>query len=384
MTLLETCFYRISVFICFASACYMTYLQFLYFLDNEDVVSISYQKFNKEEKDEYPIFSICLVGYKGEIFKESLFTFESNNVTLESYHSYLLGDLEEYPSQLNSIRFDDVALGIHEGYLLRAREFSIQDIFAESIRYIWNSPFDMKPSSFRDVGQVCVTKNASYRKDTTQKFDYVALNSTMLYEIGLNVFIIIHQKGRLMKSLGTQYTIYPDEKMKQEIFKIFYISQVELLRKRENSKMPCDKTMKDEDEYILKQIILNVGCIPTYWENFALNIRLNQTTRLCKSRIDYNTTKYQYWNALRNLNSAYSIYKQPCTEVVRLVTARDETSNIKEYYLYGHDENENASGGVLHLQFDYQQNMYREIISSKAYTGESLLGQVGGFVGINY
>ena len=384
MTLLETCFYRISVFICLASACYMTYLQFLYFLDNEDVVSISYQKFNKEEKDEYPSFSICLVGYKGEIFKSSFYTFESTNVTLESYQSYLLGDLEDYLPQLSAIRFDDVALDIHESYLLRAREFSIQYVFGESLIYFWNSPLDMKPSSFRDVGQVCVTKNISYRKDTTQKFDYVALNSTMLYEIGLNVFILIHQKGRLMKSLGTQYTIYPDEKMKQEIFKIYDIGQVDLLRKRENSKMPCDKNMKDEDEYILKQIILNVGCIPTYWENFAHNVGLNQTTRVCTSRIDYNTSKHQYWNALRNLNSAYNIYKQPCTEMVTLVTARDETSNIKEYYLYGHDKNDNASGGVLHLQFNYQQNMYREIINSKAYTGESLLGQVGGFVGIHY
>ena len=143
MTLLETCFYRISVLVCLASACYMTYLQFLYFLDNEDVVSISYQKFNKEEKDEYPIFSICLVGYKGEIFKESLYTFESTNVTLESYHGYLLGDLKDYPPQLSAIRFDDVALNIHEGYLLRAREFSIQDVFGESLRWFWNFPFDL-------------------------------------------------------------------------------------------------------------------------------------------------------------------------------------------------------------------------------------------------
>ena len=116
-------------------------------------------------------------------------------------------------------------------------------------------------------------------------------------------------------------------------------------------------------------------------ENFAGNIGLNQTNRLCKSRKDYNATNYQYWNTLKILDTPDGIKKQPCTEMVTLVTAKDETDNIKDspfyFFLYSRDN----TSGVLYLQFNYLQNVYREIINTKAYTGESLLGQVGGFVG---
>ena len=92
----------------------MTYLQFKYYLSNEDLSSISYQKFNKEEKDKYPNFSICFHGLRGEIFKQSSGVFDPTNITPASYTKYLLGDLEDQSTQFSSIKFDDVAFDIHE------------------------------------------------------------------------------------------------------------------------------------------------------------------------------------------------------------------------------------------------------------------------------
>ena len=38
----------------------------------------------------------------------------------------------------------------------------------------------------------------------------------------------------------------------------------------------------------------------------------------------------------------------------------------------------------LYFRFYYPQGLYREIMNTKAYTSETLLGQVGGFVGIQF
>ena len=46
--------------ICIISTGYMSFLQFKYYLSNEDVSAITYHKFNAEPQDEYPTFTICL------------------------------------------------------------------------------------------------------------------------------------------------------------------------------------------------------------------------------------------------------------------------------------------------------------------------------------
>ena len=60
MNLINHCFSMFPTFMCLCMACYMTYLQFSYYLSNGDLASISYRKFNTEEKDEYPTLTICL------------------------------------------------------------------------------------------------------------------------------------------------------------------------------------------------------------------------------------------------------------------------------------------------------------------------------------
>ena len=101
MLLLKTCLYRFILLICLFGTGYMTYLQFKYYLHNEDLASISYPKFNKEEKDEYPTFSLCFMGFKDkeELFDESHAVFSSNNITRKSYSDYLRGVENDYPVQ---------------------------------------------------------------------------------------------------------------------------------------------------------------------------------------------------------------------------------------------------------------------------------------------
>ena len=49
--------------VCFSMALYMTYLQFKYYLADEDMSPVSYRYFSDENsKIDYPTFSVCFFG----------------------------------------------------------------------------------------------------------------------------------------------------------------------------------------------------------------------------------------------------------------------------------------------------------------------------------
>ena len=116
MRLLKTCLYRVCELLCLFSAAYMTYMQFQHYLKNEDFASISYRKFNKEEKDEYPSFTVCLVGLRGQIFTQFHDVINTANYTRESYSNYLNGFLlRDFQNQ----RLSAISNGFHFPYTLQ-------------------------------------------------------------------------------------------------------------------------------------------------------------------------------------------------------------------------------------------------------------------------
>ena len=60
MKVTTTICYKILLSLCLIMAGYMTYLQFKYFLSNEDVASISFHRFVAGNKNQYPTYTICL------------------------------------------------------------------------------------------------------------------------------------------------------------------------------------------------------------------------------------------------------------------------------------------------------------------------------------
>ena len=364
MRLLEKCFYPFCLLTCVCCTGYMIYSQFKYYLNNEDMASISYRIFNNEEQDEYPSFSLCFNGFGGKIFNQSHDIFNSNNVTRESYGDYLLGLEKDYPADFTTAVFDDVVVDIHEGYLI---EFG--GIVA---------PFHLNPliedliTTFRSSREICVSKKIVHRKNVKQEYDYIRLNSSMLYEQNLDVSVHVHKKGQLIRSMATEDVITKiySATLKDGVYRDINIGQVDILRKRADGKIPCDQDMEDEDEYRMEQIIQSVGCIPTFWTQLAVSIGLNQTNPICKTAMDYSKVRTQLSNIWANISTLDITQKLHCTMMMASVTTRDQTAFVRpEQFL---------------LRFKYHGNSYREIKNTKAYTRETLLGQIGGFVGMQY
>ena len=167
---------------------------------------------------------------------------------------------------------------------------------------------------------------------------------------------------------GSRSSFGGNENILDGVSRILEIGQVDILRKRVDGKFPCDPNMENEDDYKLEQIVKKVGCIPTFWERFAGAIGLQQTLPKCKNTKDYKNTWEQLWGSLNSFKTNGGNYKSPCTMMITSTTTRDDAEPIGE--------------GMLRLKLEYNYNLYREILNTRAYTGETLLGQVGGFVGL--
>ena len=94
MRLIEKSLLSSVLLACICMAAYMTYLQFNYYFNNDDVASISYRHFNEEEKDQYPTITLCLSDMKenGRIFNDTHAVFNSNSVTPLLYEKFLKGN----------------------------------------------------------------------------------------------------------------------------------------------------------------------------------------------------------------------------------------------------------------------------------------------------
>ena len=203
-----------------------------------------------------------------------------------------------------------------------------------------------------------------------QYYDGIAINSSMLYGEHLWVAVYVHKEGQLIRDMATEgaRTVIYGETFKSGLSRRIDIGQVDVLRKRADGKIPCDQDMQDEDEYRIQQMIKNVGCIPTYWRQLAERMGLNQTNPICKTAIDYGKVETQLRNIQANITTLDSTNKLHCTMMTALVAARDEPQF--------------AVPGILELTFLYHGATYRETKNTRAYTAETLLGQIGGFVGM--
>ena len=349
---------------CVSMAAYMTYLQFKYYLNNDDVASISYPHFNQAEKDEYPTVTLCLSDQhnNGKIFDETNAPFNSTLVTPFLYEQFLEGWGNNQNLGFSTIQYDDVLLNVHDGYFTGATSgtsFFTFSGYKKTYPLVLNEAFYRAPNTF------CFEKNVSYQRNVRQYWDGIGLNSTLLYQRNLSILFYVHEKGKLIRSvINTPLAVSPKD-YENGLTRNYDINSIEVLRQRKDSNIPCNESLIDEDGYILKKIMSEQKCIPTFWEKFVDVIKLSVPLPKCNSTKQYRDFGFQFYALLNKMDTIESPYTQPCTQMTISVTIRDI----------------DPDPGHLQLFVLYNQDVYKEIVNSKAYTTETLLGQIGGFVG---
>ena len=63
----------------------------------------------------------------------------------------------------------------------------------------------------------------------------------------------------------------------------FKISQVNILRKRDDANIPCNNTLFDDDSRFRKEVTKRMGCVPVYWNRM---MQTEDQYDICKSPED--------------------------------------------------------------------------------------------------
>ena len=103
------------IFLAFQLSCFvilgrLVWLQFQYFLSNEDFSSVYYKKFKSLNDDVYPTFSVCLYAPYGGLFHNALKPDE------EIYYDYIRGKGGNYSNgdEYSNFEYDNVVVSLED------------------------------------------------------------------------------------------------------------------------------------------------------------------------------------------------------------------------------------------------------------------------------
>ena len=155
---------------CSLSTGYFVYLQFLYYLRNEDVASIAYRTFNEEAIDEYPQITICFgASSRGSIFKKE--RFNDSRFAPKAYVRYLRGRSENENLTFDRINYDDVTFRIEKG------DGYVKALNSDVVKGDKSSREKMPMIlTFEDPSSICYSKNVSFRRNVRFTRDQILLN----------------------------------------------------------------------------------------------------------------------------------------------------------------------------------------------------------------
>lgn len=163
------------------------------------------------------------------------------------------------------------------------------------------------------------------------------------------------------------------------------ISAIDVLKKRADAIIPCNKTLFNEDQMWIKKAIKKMGCIPPFFRKYAIGNKNN-----LQNLDNYSCNQAQYQTYQTNYSPEFNFreiaeeYDPPCNQMTtivmttnRIVPTRIDRSRILNLSI--------ASARRLpkiKIIVEYMTEVYRETTIQKHFGMLSLWSQIGGFVGI--
>ena len=147
------------------------------------------------------------------------------------------------------------------------------------------------------------------------------------------------------------------------------VNQVEVLEKREDAQIPCNKSLSDFDLMYKESVVKSIGCIPHYWKRFLNTFGIE---KLGKTKIPNCTNKDQYFRASQyeplHFQNGSKLFRQPCRQMT--VSYDMSTSDIS------------YSAGKLLLAVYYGSENYKFIRNVRSFGIYDLTSQFGGIIGM--
>jgi len=359
------------------------------YIENKDSSSVGYRRFNNEERDIYPAFSICLQDKQGAIFNKNHKLFRNlGQDGSKIYQEMLLGN-ENITAEFRDISYNNVTRDLFEEfvevYFTMTKQGDVIDIWQPNTQQQGNNgnqdnnhPFYI---SYQDPYFTCMTKNVKYVQNQLLNLGSLSLNASAFYQSKIeNLLVYMHHPGQLIRQFGKQILHLTPANFRKAMngsnnYYSIHINQVEVLRKRSDGVVPCNSSLENEDTIWREKIMKKVGCVPEYWLNLDSNLKLethekSRYTNVGEILNKCNTPEQlqeisKYYLPPKHTDNGTNLYIGPCNQLG--ITASVIQSDLEENLIIG---------------FNYVVEEYRETTNRRAFGFKSLWSQIGGFIGM--
>ena len=277
---------------CFLFTGYMVFSQFKKYLDNRDSTVVFRKHFENDTDKLYPTFSLCLKGRMGKIFdytsqevkckspicsnrKEQNITNKCKDVSCTKEYYEVFSGKRKDEFNFTSSNFENALIDLTP----LVKTFYSKPTNGKKIRKVDQfQPSDKIPPfirTYRDSYHVCYTKNEEYETGSNLRYEKIELDAEEMLSFGgyYDIHIYVHQKGRLLKKLGTPDFVIRNDFMKAERKRnengftyeiLMNIHSVEVLKRRPDATDPCNENLCDEDTHWMKTSTTLLGCVPGF------------------------------------------------------------------------------------------------------------------------
>ena len=381
--------------VCFAATlCLISKCIHQYHLD-KDNSQLEYQTFHDSKGSVYPSFSICLPEwqifdynktYQASISEPRLSSHLENWDCWwfwwwgcqETWYQFL-GDLFEFVDYENitvDLMEHLMTLEInlqHDGRVIWSNSNGIMELSGAFTSFRRNSSTVRRnltkekvdsirdPNiylSFKSYYEKCYSVDVPFIKDIQIRSLKLRIKGSIFrYGIRptLDEFSVkFHYPNQQLRSSSAQRTWVSKYNISTFYEKNIYLGYINILQRRNKRTRPCHD--KDYDSHVIEKAANLVGC------KFGASNTL-ENLPFCNSSSQITTFQYEVKNQIppcRSLISAYEWYTE-----------------------YNRSNDNTNSTPLMDLIIHYPNDFYKELIYTKEYSLESLIGNIGGYIGKN-
>ena len=356
------------------------------YIQNESTSLVDYRVYHQSEKDIYPSLSLCFQGMG--IYNATRLNKTYGIQDTKEYFEFLEGRV--WKEEFLDITYDDVTINLKE--YIENIHLTVNSYFTDPV-YTWkndnsNESLDIEYEyknassfessytfpfyvSFRQASTKCYTFD--FRGDKLIAIDgkLVRIMEIVLRNMrlpGLALFYIMHYPKQLIRSspMDIELPGYPGIISGTLIKKTFHIENLEVMRRRDTFKNPCNREQIGDDDLILDKMLQETGCRPPHW-----SIRANYP--VCNNKASINKTNI-HPSDFANPDFLRP-FIQPCDQLQNVMfTTVHQTAPTEPNR--GHDDPR------THINLMFKSSHYKEILHIRDFDIESLVGNMGGYVGL--
>ena len=360
-----------------------TWCVYEYSLD-PDVSNIALRKFHETSEDIHPTITLCVK----DPFNLGVLMWSENQSysnTLRSYQTFITGigqqgrSIDDFPG----IDYDRASASLNEfleEFSIHVRASSVQThayvyrthadtLLINEKETPWMDEYSPDYDLMRRIRTYISVRNGYFKcfsfdipmsKEVIIQKVEIKINATWASS-GENIldlsrfFVMLTYPNQMLLTSPGKHILLKNDFSQPSCYKsIITLGAMEILRRRDKSKVRCNENWKNHDQMLINHIIENVGCNPKHWYT--------------PSKLGYCNSTNQYKKVEEKIFET-GFYMPPCRSIVTLPITT-----------FGRDPGWRCplNGRYLDISFDFdKERFYKEISVVSGYTFQSLIGTAG-------